>query len=189
MAASNFKSPPKFENNDSYENWEKAVKLWRLVTDIPKGKQGAAIVLSLQGKAYETVLEMEEEEITAEDGVKRILDKLGTIYKKDKIDSAYEAFEKFIHYKREPETNISVYITEFERRYVKAKAHGFTMSSSSLAYFLLNQAKLSEDHKKLVKATISELDLEEMKTKLRKIFSSTESSGSSSEFDVSKVKI
>ena len=41
------------------------------------------------------------------------------------------------------------------------------MADSCLGYFLLNLAKLSEDHKKLVRATITKLDLDEVKTKLK----------------------
>ena len=129
MSSSNFKNPPKLENNDSFDNWEKAIKLWRLVTDIPKEKQGAAIALSCRGKAYDAVLELTEAEITAQDGVDKILAKLGTIYKKDEVDSAYDAFEKFINFKRGTEMSINSYITEFEKLYAKAKKNGFDLSN------------------------------------------------------------
>ena len=168
--AHNFSIPPKLEHGDNYENWEKSLKLWRLITDIPNSKQGAALVLQLSGKARESALELTIEQINGENGIDEILEKLGGIYKKDNVDTAYEAFENFISFKRDSSMNITDYIVEFEKRYSKAKIQGFELSSSSLAFFLLNQAKLSEDHKKLVRATITKLDLDEMKTKLKKVF-------------------
>ena len=64
--------------------------------------------------------------------------------------------------------NISEYINEFDKRYTKAKTHDFKLSDGCLGYFLLNQARLSEDHKKLVRATITKLDVSEVKEKLKK---------------------
>ena len=86
------------------------------------------------------------------------------------MDTAYDAFESFIKFTREPSMNIAEYNIEFEKRYNKAKSHGFTLADSCLGYFLLNQAHLSDDHKKLVRATISNLDLNEVKAKMNRVF-------------------
>ena len=176
--SNNFKNPPKLDQHDNYENWEKALKLWRLATDVPKAKQGTAVVLALTGKARDKVLELEIEQINSEAGIDLILLELAKIYKKDTIDAAYEAFEKFIKFNRDPSMNITEYINEFEKRYNKAKSHGFTLAASCLGYFLLNQARLSDDHKKLVRATITKLDLDEVKTKLKKVFGFNETAES-----------
>ena len=82
----------------------------------------------------------------------------------------YETFESFIYFKREAHMNIADFINEFERRYNKSKEHKFELSSSTRAFFLLNQANLSDDHKKLVRATLTGLEYDEMKTKLKKVF-------------------
>ena len=63
-------------------------------------------------------------------------------------------------------------INEFERRLNKAKTHGCELSSSVLAFFLLNQAQLSVENKKLIRATVSKLDFAEMKKKMTKVFGS-----------------
>ena len=73
--ATNFKHPPKLEQHDSYENWEKALKLWRLATDVPKIKQGTAVVLALTVKARDAALELEIDEINSNDGLDLILAK------------------------------------------------------------------------------------------------------------------
>ena len=128
---SNVKNPPALDKSKSYESWEKSIKLWQLVTDLKVPQQGPALALSLTGKAKEAVLELTVTELKAETGVQAILDKLGAIYKKDDIDTAYEAFEAFINFQRESEMEISKYITEFERLYNKAKQHGYELSTGS----------------------------------------------------------
>ena len=117
----------------------KALKYWQVITDLAKKKQGAAVVLSLTGKAQEAVLELSFEDVNSDTGIEKILERLGKIFKKDKVDTAYEAFEKFIYFKRESSMNISEYINEFERRYHKAKDHGCELSDSIQGFFLLNQ--------------------------------------------------
>ena len=100
--------------------------------------------------------------INSEAGIDAILTKLGSIYKKDSVDTAHESLENFIHFRRDSSMNITEYIIQFEKRYNKAKSHGFELTDSGLGYFLLNQARLSEDHKKLIRATITKLDLNEV---------------------------
>ena len=174
MAAnSNPRNPPILDSSTTFENWEMLVELWQAVTDLKAEKQGPALVLALSHKAREAALEIPMTDIKSSNGVELIKQKLGKIYKKDSVDSAYEAFESFIHFKRDSETTMSDFISEFERKHAKAKAHGFDLSTSVLAFFLLNQAQLEEEKKQLIKATITKLEYEEMKTKLTKVFGST----------------
>ena len=74
MASSNnMKNPPILTNFNTYEKWEKAFKIWQLVTDVPKVKQGAALMLALSDKDRDIALELSIEEIHSEEGVVRIL--------------------------------------------------------------------------------------------------------------------
>ena len=43
--------PPKLVDGDDFEEWEREIEIWKLVTDVPEEKQGASIYLSLEGKA------------------------------------------------------------------------------------------------------------------------------------------
>ena len=174
MASKNVKNPPHLENCATYELWEKKVELWQAVTDLKPEQQGPALVLALTEKAQDEVLEIPMTDIKGTDGVKKILDKLATIYKKDTVDSAYDAFEEFIYYKRPEEMKMQAYVSEFEKRHSKAKRHGCELSKSILAFFLLNQAQLGSEKKNLIKATIDKLEYEDMKAKLMKVFGSGE---------------
>ena len=170
MASHNVKNPPLLETAVSFEIWEKKVELWQTITDLKPEQQGAALVLALTAKAQDQVLELPTSEIKAADGVKKILEKLGIIYKKDAVDSAYESFERFIYYKRPDEINVSDFVLEFEKRHLKAKSHGCLLSDDILGFLLLNQAKLSKEKKELIKATIDKLEYKKIKEKLLKVF-------------------
>ena len=92
----NIKNPPILNENTNYESWERSLDLWELVTDLPVEKRGPAVVLSLNARDKEKVLELTTVQLTSAVGIKLIKDKLATIYKKDSVDQAYETFEKFI---------------------------------------------------------------------------------------------
>ena len=168
--ASSKNTSPKLDSTIDYETWEQKIKIWQLVTDLPAVKQGPMVVLALSGKAEQCALEIPIAELSANDGVTKILDKLGKVFKKDSVDAAYEAFDQFINLKRLEGASISSFVNEFERLHNKAKVHGCDLSSPILAYFLLNQANLSESNKQLARATVSKLEFEDMKSKLLKIF-------------------
>ena len=97
MASKNVKNPPQLESASSFEIWEKKIEMWQSVTDLKPEQQGPALVLALTDKVHDEVLQLESSVIKSDRGVSEILKKLATIYKKDAVDSAYEAFESFIY--------------------------------------------------------------------------------------------
>ena len=65
--ASNIKSPPSLSNSKAYIDWLKLIDIWRKFTNLEPGKQGPAIVLSLEG---DTAV------ISGTDGVDKIIEQL-----------------------------------------------------------------------------------------------------------------
>ena len=185
----NIKNPPPLDKSPNFEQWEKSLKYWQAVTDLPKAKQGPAVTLSLSGKALEAAMELDFEEVSGDTGVQKVVERLRKIYAKDKVEAAYEAFDKFIHFKKKDKMNMVDYITEFESNYSKAKTHGFELSDSSQGFFLMNQAGLSDDHKKLVRATITDLSVQEVKSKLSKVFGDGKTVSTTSAVDEISVKV
>ena len=76
MSSNNNKTPPALSKAKNYQDWLKLIQIWRKFSDLPKAKQGPAIVLSLESEALDAVLELEEEAISAENGVDTIIAKL-----------------------------------------------------------------------------------------------------------------
>ena len=170
-SASYNKAPPLLSASKSYSDWKKLINLWQTFTTLEKAKQGPALVLSLEGKAQEAALELDSKDISGEDGVKAVLIKLDKIYEKDKLIEKYNAIEKFETYKRSKETSIRDFLAEFDKRLHKTQSYKTTMSEDLKAYRLLKSANLDANHEKLIKATVSDLNYDEVRSKLIKIFS------------------
>ena len=118
----NYKVPPVFNETISYESWKNEIEVWRLVTDLSKEKQALAIVLSLSGKAREKARELNIAVINVATGVDLLIQKLDEIFKKEEVDGAYEAYNKFEHFKRDQEKSMINYIIEFDELYAKVKS-------------------------------------------------------------------
>ena len=168
--STNIKTPPSLAKSSSYETWLKEIEIWKTFTELDVKKQGPAIFLTLEGRAREAVLELDVAKISAADGVQQIVNKLDTLYLKDKTQSAYEAYDLFEKFRRDKDMSISDYIIEFERLKAKVESYKMSLSTEIMAYRLLKSANLSENHEQLAKATIPQLSYDAMKTQLKKIF-------------------
>ena len=96
-----------------------------------------------------------------------ILDKL---FKKDETLQKYQALEVFETYRRPTSSSIQKFLNEFEKWYNKIKSFGTTIPDDIIAYCLLKCANLSEQHKQLAKAIVSDLKYELMKDQLKRIY-------------------
>ena len=63
METVNFKAPPSLQKSALYETWLIELSNWQVFMNIGKIKQGPAILLSLEGKASNSVLELDVEDI------------------------------------------------------------------------------------------------------------------------------
>ena len=88
MAPTNYKAPPSLTSSTCYEEWLKAIEIWQTFTGLTDEKQGPAIFLTLEGKARETVFNLDIEEIKAKNGVENIVKALNKLYLKDKLEMA-----------------------------------------------------------------------------------------------------
>ena len=76
-------------------------------------KQGPAIVLTLERKAQDVVLELETQEISHKDEVNKILCRLNKFYKKDKLTQKHNALGALETHRRAPNSTIRDFLTEF----------------------------------------------------------------------------
>ena len=123
MATSSYKKPPTLGDGENYEQWLKEIKIWQMFTDLPKAKQGAALFLTLSGKARDIARDIDVDSLASDDGIKIIIEKLNPLYLKDKVQNAYIQYEPFEAYKRPKELNMKDYINEFERLHNKIKEY------------------------------------------------------------------
>ena len=171
MASASSKVPPKLSDQKCYADWVRLISLWSKLTDLDNTKRGPAIVMSLSGKALETVLELTDLEISADDGPTRIISRLDNIFKKDDLTSKFSDFESFESYKRSNETSIQEFLAEFDRKHSTLKKHGVTISDDLLGFKLMKAANLSSRDEQLIKATVTEIKYENIKSKIKSTFS------------------
>ena len=153
----NYKNPPQLTDSEQYERWVKEVKLWRMCCKLDKKEQGPALALSQDGSVREAALEIDIDELSADDGVEKIIDKLNGLYLKDENQRIYIAYSHFEKFQRPQEMSIDSYINEFERLNNKVKVYNIELPDAVMAYRLLESANLQPSKSELIRATITSL--------------------------------
>ena len=106
-------------------------------------------------------------DLNEEDGLSKLFSKLDELFKEDKNKAALETYNKFERYSR-PEMTIADYLIEFDRMIAQLKLHKIILPEPVLAYRVLRGANLTDDHEKLIRASVSELTLKSMAFQLKK---------------------
>ena len=170
--------PPPALLKDKYSTWQKEMKTWDLVTSLDKSKRALMVFLSLEGIAREAVLELDTAVLNSEDGMKKLYEKLDTLFLEDVNQSAFWAYETFENFWRPPGMSLEDFLIEFGRLVAKLKDFNILLPEPVLAFRALKSANITKDNEKLVKATVSELTLSFMSELLRKIMHGHSSSDS-----------
>ena len=158
MTTASNKFPAQLSNFKSYNDLVRLVNIWTNFIDLEPEREGPALVASLSGKALEAILELDDKDISSQDGVKLVVEKLNILYKKDELHEKFQDLENFESYRRASDTDIQQFLIEFDRRYHKLKRHQTTISEDRLGFKLLKAANLSSHHEQLLKATITHID-------------------------------
>ena len=116
MASIGTKTPPSLSKCKTYKDWLKLIKILRKFSDSPANRQGPALVLSLEGEALDAVFEIDESDISKENGVDFIIERLSRLFKKDSTATKYQALEAFMKFKRPSNISIQAYLNEFDKR-------------------------------------------------------------------------
>ena len=80
------------------------------VMDKISARQGPALVMSLEGKALDTILEFDDKDILDDNGITTIINKLNSIYKKGELNEKFEDLECFESYKKSHETQMQQFV-------------------------------------------------------------------------------
>ena len=155
----NYKNPLILSDEKGYDIWRNEISMWQLVIDLDQKKQALAVTLCLNGRAREAALEIKAEELNTNDGMKILLTKLDSVFQKDSIDLAYEAYTLFEECKRHESTSITNHIVEVEGKYDQIKKYKMVLPEPVLAFKLLDSAGLSQKERQLVLTDTSTSDL------------------------------
>ena len=93
-------------------------------------------MLLLEGEPQDVMLELDSDVISGKDDVDKIIARLNKIYNKDELTQKYNALESFEKHKRQDNTTIHNFETEFEKRFHKTRSYGTIISDNLLAYHI-----------------------------------------------------
>ena len=149
--------PPDFRKCKTYKRYKQELKAWRLVTEVPKKKQGIAIALSLpadgdketgiRDKVFE---ELELEDLEKDTGLDTLITFFDKHLGKDNVADSFEKFEDFEDYSRQLETSIVEYIKNFDQKYNRLVKLNMSLPASVLAFKLLKRANITKEQRMLV---------------------------------------
>ena len=173
-----FKEPPRFTGN--FTQFEREVLIWSRVCGLDRKAQGEALALTLKDTPRLIATALPEEEIHADDGLKRVLDELKKLYAKDSIDSKFQVLSDLEKYERPDSTSIMEYIGEFEKRYNASKdfCGSEAYADYMKAFKLVKNARLEETDEKIVRSTLSDWKYDDAVKAMKKIFGSDGASSS-----------
>ena len=114
-----------------YENWKKEIIIWQRVPTLEQKKKTLAIFLSLEGKAKEAALDIDDESLNKEDSVGKVLAQLDKVHLKYKIQLAYQAYDTFEKFQRLLEMSVAAFLIEFECFHNKAKAYNMVLPNEN----------------------------------------------------------
>ena len=176
--ASNYKNPPRFDEDD-YSCWKNEIKIWTMMTELPKNKQALAVSLSLNGNAKRAAMGIAVETLNTDEGMSNLLETLDNLFLKDSLDSMYEAYQNFDKFQRPENMSISEYIIEFDQRYLKSTKFEMTLPDPVLAFKLLDKSGLDYQQRQLALTACasSELKYKNMKSALKRIFGESNVAG------------
>ena len=108
MASKYFPPPALFK--DKYSTWKNVMKIWELVTSLDETKRALMVFLSLEGTARDAVLELDTAVLNSEDGMKKLYEKLDTLFLEDINQSAFRAYKTFENFRRPPGTSLEDFL-------------------------------------------------------------------------------
>ena len=168
------KDIPVLDDSSDYVTWKKEVEVWKLGTSAKNTQWASKLIMNMSGKPRDVSLNIPVNVLGATDGADKLIAELDKIYSKDTTQSLFKAIDQFESYRRAPSEDIDKYILEFQRKYKSLKQlqeDKDLYGDAILAYRLLNQANLSEEQQRLVRATCTtSLTFQKMKEQLKRTF-------------------
>jgi hypothetical protein len=162
---------------EEYDNWKNRTIDWLEIYEEEIRFPAIEMRISLKGKAYEAVKNIDREELKKKNGTKMLLKRLDELYKKDsKMEKLNKAAAFFRIEKKESE-RMKEYIMRYERTSLECEAvGGGKMSDEMKASHLITGAKLntSDLHIVLGACGRDEYNFESVKLILGNVFQNAE---------------
>jgi hypothetical protein len=123
--------PPRFDKKRLYDSWKNELGIWTRVTNRDTKKQALAVLLSLDGRARDTALEISVEDLNKGDDMGTLIRALDSVFLKEEKDRAYEAYSNFDSVTRDISVAMTDYTIDFEQRYNRMRKYDMVQLAST----------------------------------------------------------
>lgn len=174
---------PAFDGDVStYKKWKKLVSMWQTVCEEQDSKkQGVLLIMQMHSKASDIVID------EPDTSVDKITAKLDTIFENE--NDLMDIFDDFYKFRRTAGQSMKEYIHHFENKAARLKSGGLDIPDLILSYMILEAARLSDNDKRIAKATCTDKTLKVSKEVLLRLTDSQISSSASASNHTSQIKI
>jgi hypothetical protein len=147
--------PPSFiSDTKTYEEYKQDLQRWSRITSVDKKLQAEVIVYSLDGHPSQIkdkiVTKIGETLVGADDGIKKLIDFLDSVYGKDDMADIWDRYKAFSNNSRKPTEDLIDFLPNWEMLYQKLKTSGCEYTDTILGLKLLEDARLNDMDTKLV---------------------------------------
>ena len=150
---------PEFSNKATdYKEFKKRVLLYekKMALANRKGETAFNVMAALTGRAWDAVEDMDMAELESDQGTKKLLDRLDSVFKLDAITELPADFETFfMHTHRKRSQTIQEYTADYERQLRRLESHNVVLPDKVIGWFYLRRAGLKQDQRQMVMSTLS----------------------------------
>lgn len=129
------KIPSNFDGHSFFVSFHGYVQYWLQLTSLDPIKQRCALIARLAGEAKASAKSLGTEVIFSSCGVKKILEKLGSVYKVEKADELDIYFAEFLDYTCKSTYSAEQFIAGFFTRLDKIAELKWTTRSKDIFLF------------------------------------------------------
>ena len=130
-------SPSVFNEEDYYEQWKKHVKRWQLISDVTKDLHAVSVHMSLTGRAENATSDVPYEEISSDEGMEKIFEKLDNVCLQGNDWRSFHACLNFERFKITDGCAVDEYLGNLDFCVIKLEEWGIELPAAIPASRLL----------------------------------------------------
>src|SRR5215469_13344060 len=172
----NVTCPPYDGKQIPFKEWRRKVQIWLEMGGKELNNPGAWILHSLSEKAWETVANIQIEEIKDMSGAQMIIKQLEEVFENEtKLEKTKKIDNFFNKIERRNNEEIGDYLIRYEHGLRDCKEAGMKLDEETLGYLLMIKANISDVEKTVLMGACKEdMTYKEVKKELRRITSHKE---------------
>ena len=139
---------PNFDPKETnYEQWKKEAQVWRMVTNLPKSKQGSTLFLAMRGKAKDAVFQIDTAKLGLQDGFEFLIQTLDEIYLPEIFEKKYRNFKGLWNFSRKPNDSVLEWAGDWHAKFINYERVAGVLPSETTAMMFITAANLTSEQR------------------------------------------